>query len=38
MGQAVVDASGQETEFVTDVIAGAFETFREDALLELRLF
>ena len=32
MGQAVVDASGHETEFVTDVIAGAFKAFCEYTL------
>ena len=32
MGQAVVDAGGHEAELVADVVAGSFETFREDAL------
>ena len=32
MGQAVVDASGHETELVAYVIAGSFKSFREDAL------
>ena len=32
MGQAVVDAGGHEAELVTNVVADAFETFREDAL------
>ena len=32
MGQAVVNAGGNETELVTYVIAGSFKLFREDAL------
>ena len=32
MGQAVVDAGSHEAEFVTYVIAGSHEAFREDAL------
>ena len=32
MVQSVVDAGGHETELVADIIAGAFKSFREDAL------
>ena len=32
MGQAVIYTGGHEAELVADVIAGAFESFREDAL------